>query len=261
MAGNPRSRSLPQVSDSPAPRGNASPTVLVTGGSRGIGRAICLAFGHAGWRVGVHYRVRREEAERTIAMVKDLGGDGRGFQADIREAQKVQAMVEEYVAHWGGLDVMVCNAGQASDGLLLRLHPEQWAATIDTNLTGTFHCLQAAGNVMIRQHRGSLVVVSSFAATRGQAGQTAYAASKAGLLGLVKTAAKEWGQHNVRVNAVLPGWHRTDLSAQAIPPADGLHDHVLGRTCDLGAVARAIYHLALLEDASGQAWNLDSRIM
>lgn len=194
-------------------------------------------------------------------MVKDLGGDGRCFQADIREARQVEAMVEEFVAHWGGLDVMVCNAGQASGGLLLRLHPEQWAATIETNLTGTFHCFRAAGKVMIRQRRGSLLVVSSFAGIRGQAGQTAYAASKAGLLGLVKTAAKEWGRHNVRVNAVLPGWHRTALSEHAIPSSNDLHDHMLGRTGDLGAVARAIYHLTLLEDASGQVWNLDSRII
>ncbi|MBI4400342.1 MAG: SDR family oxidoreductase [Nitrospirae bacterium] len=237
------------------------PTVLVSGGSRGIGRAICLEFGRAGWRVGVHYRLRQEDAERTAASIKDSGGEGYPYCADIRDAQQVQAMVRAVVARWGRLDVMVCSAGLASSALLIRLRPEQWADTIETNLTGTFHCLKAAGAVMVAQREGSVIVVSSFAGVRGRTGQAAYAASKAGLLGLVKTAALEWGPHNVRVNAVLPGWHRTELSGSAMPDADVTGDHVLGRLADLSEVVRTVYHVALLKDASGQVWNLDSRII
>ena len=212
---------------SPPPTPVPYPTVLVTGGSRGIGRAICLEFAQAGWRIGVHYRTRQEEADRTAARVKDRGGEGFTFCADIRDARQVDAMMRAFAARWGRLDVMVCNAGQASGALLLRTRPEDWAAVIDTNLTGTFHCLKAAGRLMLSQRDGSIVVVSSFAGAQGKSGQAAYAASKAGLLGLVKTAAREWGPRNVRVNALFPGWHATDMSAAAMPDMTRLHDHAL----------------------------------
>jgi 3-oxoacyl-[acyl-carrier protein] reductase len=236
-------------------------TVLVTGGSRGIGQAICLEFGHAGWRVGIHYRERKEDAARTAATVTAEGGEGVPYQADIGDARQVEAMVQEIVSRWGRLDVLVCNAGQATSGLLLRLRADEWKAVIETNLTGTFHCLKAAANHMLVQGDGSVIVVSSFAGVQGGAGQSAYAASKAGLLGLVKTAAREWGGSNVRVNAVFPGWHRTELSETALSRDVRMKDHVLGRSPDLHEVARSVYHLALLKDISGQVWNLDSRII
>lgn len=238
-----------------------SPRVLVTGGSRGIGRAICLEFARKGWRVGVHYREHQEAADRTAAMVKDCGGEASLFRAEIRDAEQVQAMIEDFIACWGRLDVLVCNAGQAVSGLLLRLRPDQWAATIETNLTGTFHCLRSAGSVMLAQRDGSVIVVTSYAGLQGSPGQAAYAASKAGLLGLVKSAAREWGPHNVRINAVCPGWHQTDLSGGSLPEEAGKSNHVLGRFVDLEAVAQSVCHFALLRDASGQVWNLDSRIL
>ena len=251
------SRTDSRVSPSSATR----PTVLVTGGSRGIGRAICLEFGRAGWRVGVHYRERKDDAARTAATVTADGGEGISYQADIGNARQVEAMVQGFVSRWGRFDVLVCNAGQATNGLVLRLRPDAWRAVIETNLTGTFHCLKAAASHMLAQGDGSVIVVSSFAGLQGRPGQSAYAASKAGLLGLVKTAAREWGYRNVRVNAVLPGWHRSELSAPALPGLAGMEDHVLGRSPDLHAVARSVYHLALLKDVSGQVWNLDSRLI
>jgi len=130
---------------------------------------------------------------------------------------------------------------------------------VETNLTGTFHCLQAAGPVMARQRNGAVIVVGSLAALQGGAGQAAYAASKAGLMGLVKSAAKEWGNRNIRVNMALPGWHKTPLAGSAFPHEASV-DHVLGRTPSLEDVAGSIYRLALLQDSSGQIWNLDSRI-
>ncbi len=237
-----------------------TPAVLVTGGSGGIGRAICLEFARAGWTVGIHFHERQEAAERTAASVKESGGEGLLFQADIRNAHAVEAMAESFAARCGRFDVLVCNAGQAASHLVLRLSPDVWTATIETNLTGTFYCLRAAGKLMLAQRAGSVVVIGSFAAVQGQPGQAAYAASKAGLLGLVKTAAREWGASNVRVNAVLPGWHQTELVGDAVPVT--LHStHVLGRLAELQSVARSIYYLALLEDVSGQVWNLDSRIL
>ncbi|MBM4123660.1 MAG: SDR family oxidoreductase [Nitrospira sp.] len=247
----------------PAPsRDAASPsTVLVTGGSRGIGRAICLEFGRAGWRVGVHYRGRQAEAERTAALIKDCGGEAVLCRADIRDAEQVRAMVRDLAVRWGRLDVAVCNAGEAASGLVLKLSAEQWAAAIETNLTGAFHCLQAIGSVMSEQQAGSVVVVASFAGLQGDAGQSAYAASKAGLMGLVKTAAREWGSRHVRVNAICPGWQRTDLSGTSMPEDAAASGHVLGDFVEMESVAKSVYHLALAQGASGQVWNLDSRIL
>lgn len=236
-----------------------TPTVLVTGASGGIGRAISCEFARAGWRVAIHYFNHREEAEHTCAQVKDLGAEGFIFQADVRDAVSVRRMVQDVVARWGRLDTLIANAGVASSALLLRVAEAEWTNVVETNLTGTFHCLQAAAQVMQQQRQGSIVILGSYAGVQGQTGQAAYAAAKAGLMGLMKTAAREWGPHNIRINMVLPGWQMTDLAASA--KTDRVKDHVLGRTTSLPEVARAIYTLGQLPNASGQVWNLDSRIL
>jgi 3-oxoacyl-[acyl-carrier protein] reductase len=236
------------------------PAVLVTGGSGGIGRALCLAFGRAGWRVGVHYRTNESQARRTAVTVRAGGGLAMLLQADLRDGKQVHEMVNQMIDRWGRLDVLVCNAGVASSELMVRTSPETWTAVVEANLTGAFHCLRAVGPVMVRQRDGVVVVVGSLAGLQGSAGQAAYAASKAGLIGLIKTAAKEWGNSNIRVNMVLPGWQKTALAGSAFPDAAPA-DHVLGRTPALKAVADTIYRLALLPDSSGQVWNLDSRIL
>ena len=234
-------------------------TVLITGGSRGIGRALCLAFARAGWLVGVHYRERKAEAEKTVALMAQDGGKAITYQADIRDPAQVRVMITNVVAAYGRLDVMICNAGVSTSHLLVRLTSQEWGDILTTNLSGTFHCLQSAGRQMLEQGDGSIVVVSSYAGLHGDVGQCAYAASKAGLLGLVKVAALEWGRHNIRVNAVLPGWHKTELSGKAMPREGDLRNHMLGRTPALEGVAQSIYHLATAHDISGQIWNLDSR--
>lgn len=250
----------------PEARGNP-PSVLVTGASGVIGRAVCLEFARAGWRVGVHYRQRREAAVETARLVRDGGGQDLLLQADIVEAKQVQAMTEALLARWGRMDVLVCNAGRASGGLLLRTGPEDWQAVIETNLTGTLHCLQAAGSGMVERRDGAVIVIASFAGLQGDAGQAAYAASKAGLIGLVKSAAREWGPFNVRVNALCPGWQASDLAGAALPDPLGLgahptvEEHALRRFVAVESVARTVFHLAGLKDTSGQVWNLDSRIL
>jgi len=238
-----------------------SRTVLVTGASGGIGRGLCLAFAREGYWVGVHYGTRREAAEETLAAVTAAGGQGAVFQADIRSRLAVQAMVDAVHARQGRLDVLVCNAGVASSHLVLRCLEDEWLRLIDTNLTGTYRCMIAATPLMIKQAAGSIVVVGSYAGLHGTSGQAAYAASKAGLIGLVQTAAREWGPYNIRVNLVCPGWQPTDLAGESYPTADQLQDHVLGRVSNLDDVSTAICRLAQLSDASGQVWNLDSRIV
>lgn len=207
----------------------------------------------------MHYHTHAQAAMRTAASVRRHGGTAMLLHADVRDGKQTQEMVAQLVDRWGRLDVMVCNAGVASGALVLRAGAEAWAAVVDTNLTGTFHCLRAAGSIMVAQRDGAVIVIGSLAGVQGTAGQAAYASSKAGLLGLVKTAAQEWGRQNVRVNAVLPGWQKTALAGEAFPgeTPDG---HVLGRTSSLEEVAHIVYQLALSLDSSGQVWNLDSRI-
>jgi len=207
----------------------------------------------------VHYHTRAQDAARTAAMVRKHGGVSLCLQADIRDGKHAQGMVDQLLERWGRLDAMVCNAGVASSALVLRADAEAWETVVTTNLTGTFHCLQAAGPVMLKQRDGAVIVVGSLSGAQGDAGQAAYAASKAGLVGLAKTVAKEWGSYNVRVNVILPGWQETALAGTAFPD-EGPAGHVLGRTSSLEDVADSICRLARLQDVSGQVWNFDSRI-
>ncbi len=239
----------------------SSSVALVTGGSRGVGRAICQVFVQRGYAVAINYRERKGDAESTLASIVAIGGTGDLFQADIRDAVQVQQVVDAVVRRFGRLDVLICNAGVGSSQLVVRQPLDQWADVIGTNLTGTFHCLQAAGNQMVKQGGGSILVVSSYAAFHGTSGQAAYAAAKAGLLGLVRTAAREWGSTNIRVNLLLPGWQQTELAGDAVPTGVALQDHCLSRTPNLDEVAKTAVHLATCCDVSGQVWNCDSRIL
>ena len=240
-------------------KSRARPTVLITGASGGIGRAISQAFGTIGWYVGIHYRRNKAAAEATLRKVVEVGGTGDLYQADIREPDSVQRMIDELCGRAPGPPVFVCNAGVGQSSLLLRQQEEAWAEVIETNLTGTFHCLRAMAHALLAREGGSIVVVSSHAGFHGTTGQAAYAASKAGLIGLVKTAAWEWGPQNVRVNLVLPGWQKTGLSEGAMPEAEGWMDHALRRPPSIEEAASTIVHLAQLKDVSGQVWNCDSR--
>lgn len=234
-------------------------SVLVTGASGGIGRAICRAFAAAGWYVGVHYQRHKAEAAKTLRVVRVTGGTGGLFQADVREADSVRQMIDNFTEQAPQPAAFICNAGIAASRLLLRQAENEWTDVVQTNLTGTFHCLQAMVSPLLTQGGGSIVVIGSHAGLHGSTGQTAYAASKAGLIGLVKTAAQEWGPQNVRVNLVLPGWQQTGLSEGAMPDDHDWPDHALRRPPAIEEVARTIVHMAQLNDMSGQVWNCDSR--
>lgn len=241
-------------------RTNSHRTVLVTGGSGEIGRAICLAFARVGWTVGVHYFTRPAEADATLRLVRQTSPHSSLYKADIRLSIEVKSMVELFIKEHGTLAAMVCNAGIATGQLMIRHRTDEWLRVIETNLTGTFHCIQAAGDRMVQAGGGSILVVGSYAATHGDTGQAAYASAKAGLLGLVRTAGLEWGKSNVRINLVYPGLQPTSL-AGAVSRAPALKNHLLDRSPDLDEVAGTICHLAQLKDMSGQVWNLDSRLV
>ncbi|MFO0773813.1 MAG: SDR family oxidoreductase [Nitrospiraceae bacterium] len=234
------------------------PVVWIAGSSRGIGRALAVAFGQQGWRIAIHGRTDSDALHQTKSLVEHTGADTMTVTGDVRDGDAMRNGVAAITQTWGRLNAAVVNAGIAASALTIKTTMDQWQETLATNLTGCFHTLRAAGEAMTTQGGGHVVVVGSFAGAQGQQGQAAYAASKAGLIGLVRSAAREWGAANVRVNLVLPGWHATDLAGEDFP-GHGLGDHLLGRTADLQEVARSIVHLASCRDVSGQVWNLDSR--
>jgi 3-oxoacyl-[acyl-carrier protein] reductase len=240
---------------------NQKPAVLVTGASGGIGRAISQAFAAAGWSVGVHYHRNKAAAEGTLTQVVAVGGTGALYEADIRKRQAVEQMVEASCRQVPAPSVFICNAGIGGSHLLLRQREEDWAEVIATNLTGTFHCLRAMAPPLLARGGGSIIIIGSHAGFHGSIGQAAYAASKAGLIGLVHTAAQEWGAGNVRVNLLLPGWQKTELSEGAMPADNSWNGHTLDRPPSLEEVAKTVVHLAQLNDVSGQIWSCDSRYL
>lgn len=186
---------------------------LITGGSRGIGRAAALQFAKAGVYVYVNYPQDKDAAEQTLRIVKNGGGDGALCPFDVTDRSAVREAVETILKDRGHLDILVNNAGVTINGLIMRTRAADWARLIDINLNGAFNCCQAVSRPMIRQRGGRIINVTSVVAEAGNAGQTAYAASKAGILGLTKSLARELGAKNICVNAVSPGLIATDMTS------------------------------------------------
>lgn len=186
---------------------------LVTGGSRGIGRAVCLELARQGAAVAVNYAGNSAAAEETVQLCRALGVEAEAFRADVADPAACDALTAAVKERFGRLDILVNNAGIARDGLLMTAKEEDFTKTLDTNLKGAYFCTKAAAKVMLRQKYGRIICLSSVVGLRGNPGQTAYAASKAGVIGLVKAAAKELAGRDITVNAVAPGFIETDMTA------------------------------------------------
>jgi 3-oxoacyl-[acyl-carrier protein] reductase len=184
---------------------------LVTGASRGIGRAIAERIGRAGAQLVVNYQSSAEAAAEVVSAIEMCGRPAAAFQADVSQSAQVDALVEFTLARFGHLDILVNNAGITRDTLLLRMDEDTWDAVLDLNLKGTYLCTRAALRTMLRQRSGRIINVSSIAGIVGNAGQSNYAASKAGVLGFTRSIAREVGSRNITVNAVAPGYIETDI--------------------------------------------------
>lgn len=190
---------------------------LVTGASRGIGRAIALRLASSGIAVGVNYLARPDAAQAVVDEIRAGGGTAVAVQADVRSGEAVRAMVAQIENELGDIDILINNAGITRDGLFMRMSEQDWHDVIEINLTGAFHCTQAVIRKMQRARWGRIVNISSLAGLAGNVGQANYAAAKAGLIGLTRALAKEVGSRGITVNAVAPGFIETDMTAGLQP--------------------------------------------
>lgn len=185
---------------------------VVTGASRGIGRAIALELAAEGAFVIVNYNGSKEKAEEVLARIRENGGDGALYQCNVAEFDACEQFLGEVVKNYGRIDVLVNNAGITKDGLLMRMSEEDFAKVVDVNLKGTFNCIRHTSRYMLRQRSGRIINMASVVGVNGNAGQANYAVSKAGVIGLTKSAAKELASRGITVNAVAPGFIQTDMT-------------------------------------------------
>jgi len=187
---------------------------LVTGSSRGLGRAIALELGRAGYRVAVHYAGREAAAEAVAEEIRSGGGEARVYGADLSDKAAASSLVDRVIGDFGTLEVLVNNAGITRDGLLIRMKDDDWDSVLRTNLDSAFYTCRAAVKSMMRARYGRIVNVSSVVGVRGNPGQANYVASKACLIGLTKALAKEYGSRGITVNAIAPGFIESDMTAE-----------------------------------------------
>jgi 3-oxoacyl-[acyl-carrier protein] reductase len=232
---------------------------VVTGASRGIGRAIALALAAEGAKVAVNYASSSAAAEEVVASIAGAGGSAIAVQADVSKAEQVEAMLNATMEKWGRVDVLVNNAGITRDTLLLRMKPEDWQAVIDLNLTGVFLCTRAVSKVMLKQRSGRIINIASVAGQMGNPGQANYSAAKAGVIGFTKTIAKELASRGITVNAVAPGFITTDMTS-GLKSEEILKFIPLGRYGEPEEVAGLVRFLAADPAAgyiTGQVINVD----
>ena len=219
---------------------------VVTGSSRGIGRAIALRLAKAGVRIVVNYRGSQAAASEVVEQIRAGGGEAIHVQADVSQVDQAQALIDAAKKAFGRVDILVNNAGTTRDTLIMRMSEEDWDVVIDTNLKGTFNCIKAVSRLMLRQRYGRIVNVTSVSGLAGNVGQANYASAKAGLIGLTKTVAKELGSRNVTCNAIAPGYVPTDLTSSL--PEDLIQNAIertpLGRTGTVEDIAAAVAFFA-----------------
>ena len=232
---------------------------IITGASRGIGRATALALATEGANVVVNYASSSAAAEEVVKTISDAGGNAIALQADVSKLDQVDTLINKTLEKFGRVDVLVNNAGITRDTLLLRMKPEDWQAVIDLNLTGVFLCTRAVSKVMLKQKSGRIINITSVAGQMGNPGQANYSAAKAGVIGFTKAVAKELASRSITVNAVAPGFIATDMTSDL--KSDEILKYIpLARYGEPQEVAGMIRFLAADPAAAyitGQVFNVD----
>ncbi|MFQ4139480.1 3-oxoacyl-[acyl-carrier-protein] reductase [Nodosilinea sp. PGN35] len=238
----------------------AGQVAVVTGASRGIGRAVAIALAASGAQVVVNYARSSTAADEVVAHIIQAGGSAAAIQADVSQVDQVETLINGTLEQFGRLDILVNNAGITRDTLLLRMKPEDWQAVIDLNLTGVFLCTRAVAKIMLKQRSGRIINIASVAGQMGNPGQANYSAAKAGVIGFTKTVAKELASRGITVNAVAPGFIETDMTGD-LANADDIRKFIpLGRFGQPEDIAGMVRFLAADPAASyitGQVFNVD----
>mmetsp|Transcript_4463 Transcript_4463/g.9956 ORF Transcript_4463/g.9956 Transcript_4463/m.9956 type:complete len:298 (+) Transcript_4463:100-993(+) len=203
------------LSESSDAEGGEAKVVLVTGSSRGLGKAIALELGKAGQKVVINYvsDSSKESADATIKEIEEAGGEGFAVQADTSDPDAIAEMFKAATEKFGTVDVLINNAGITKDTLVMRMKPEQWQSVIDVNLSGVFYCTQAFFKLAAKKRTGRIINISSVVGQIGNPGQANYAAAKGGVIGMTYANAKEFAARGVTVNAVCPGYIESDMTA------------------------------------------------
>ncbi|NET00069.1 MAG: 3-oxoacyl-[acyl-carrier-protein] reductase [Sphaerospermopsis sp. SIO1G1] len=232
---------------------------IVTGASRGIGRAIALQLASQGAKVVVNYASSSTAADQVVEEIIGNGGEAIALQADVSKSEQVDTLIKTTIDKYKRIDILVNNAGITRDNLLLRMKLEEWQAVIDLNLTGVFLCTKAVSKIMLKQKSGRIINISSIAGQMGNAGQANYSAAKAGVIGFTKTMAKEVASRGITVNAVAPGFIKTDMTNDL--KAEGILQYIpLGRFGEPEDIAGMVRFLAADPAAAyitGQVFNVD----
>ena len=237
----------------------AGKVAIVTGASRGIGRAIALELADFGAKVVVNYASSSNAADELVEKIISGGGEAIAIAADVSKPEQIDTLVKTVMDRWGRIDVLVNNAGITRDTVMLRMKLEDWQAVIDTNLTGVFSCTRAVSKIMLKQKSGRIINIASVAGQIGNPGQASYSASKAGVLGFTRTVAKELSSRGITVNAVAPGFIATDMTTDL--KTEGIMQFIpLGRYGKPEEVAGMVRFLAADPAAAyitGQTFNVD----
>lgn len=232
---------------------------VVTGASRGIGKATAIALGKLGANVVVNYASNQQAAEEVVKEIIDNGGSAIALKADVSQEEEVEEMIKKVMEKWGRIDVLVNNAGITRDTLMLRMKLEDWQKVINLNLTGVFLCCKAVSKIMLKQRRGKIVNISSVAGQMGNPGQANYSAAKAGVIGLTKTLAKEFASRGVTVNAVAPGFIETDMTSglQADEILKMIPLNRYGKPEEIAGMIRFLVADSASDYITGQVFNVD----
>lgn len=236
--------------------------VVITGASGGLGQALCKSFSQGDDPIGIHVHSDISKGEELVRSFAALGKESALYLSDLGDSESTREMFDDFLKKWGRIDILINSAGVIDDRLFAQMSETAWDRVIRTNLTGVFYCMREAGRIMHEQRGGHIINIASLSAFTGRAGQAAYTASKRGLIALTTSAAQEWGSSAIQVNAVLPGFLDTRMTASLTldQKRKMIRENVLNRPSTLEEVSDFIFHLSKMKHVSGQVFNLDSRI-